>query len=116
MGNSRGTVPSNFRGVRNRNRHRVSTSDLSDWFKDRLRNMSAKEIAEEAGCGVRAAENVKQGRNNFTSAHLATLLLNRPDIAAEWAEYIGLILPGQAEFAGAFTQAVNAYVRRDAQS
>ena len=110
---SHGPYHRKVRGDRTKNR--ISTSDFSDWLRAQLREMSAKEIADMAGCGVRAAENVKQGRNNFMSAHFATLCANNPKIASAWAEYVGLILPGQAEFAGAFTQAVNAYVRRSVE-
>lgn len=109
MRNSLGPYNRKDRGQRNRNR--ISTHDFSDWLKLQLRDLSAKEISELAGCGIRAAENVKQGRNNFMSSHFATLCSNNPKIGAAYAEFVGVILPGEAEFAGAFTQAVNAYVR-----
>jgi len=109
MSNSLGPYDRKVRGGRNRNR--ITTRDFSDWLTKQLEDLTAREIADLAGCGVRAAENVKQGRNNFMSAHFATLCANSPKIAAAYAEHVGLILPGQAEFAGAFTQAVNAYVR-----
>lgn len=109
MSNSNGPYSRKVRGGQNRNR--ITTRDFSNWLTEQLRGLTAKEISDLAGCGVRAAENVKQGRNNFMSAHFATLCANSPKIAAAYAEHVGLILPGQAEFAGAFTQAVNAYVR-----
>jgi hypothetical protein len=107
-------TPRKFHGVRKRNKSRIGTGDLTDWLADVLRNKSAKEIADNAGCGIRTAENVKQGRNSLSGKHLASLQMNDPDIAAAWAEYVGLILPGEAEYAGAVTKAVNAGIRRKA--
>lgn len=104
------TYSRKLRGDRTRNK--ISTDDMKDWLREQTRALTAKELAREAGCGVRAAENVKQGRNNFTSAHLSTLFLNRPDIGARYVEFIGQILPGQAEMAEALTRFANAVVRK----
>lgn len=105
-------TPRNFRGVRNRNKSRIGTADLSDWLADVLRNKPAKEIADDAGCGIRTAENAKQGRHSLSAKHLANMQMNDPSFAAAWAEYVGLIRPGEAEFAGAMTQAFHAWQRR----
>ena len=107
--------PRIFRGGRTGNKSRIGTSDLSDWLADALRNKPAKEIADDAGCGIRTAENAKQGRNSLSSKHMANLQMNDPVFAAAYAEFVGIIRPGQAEFAGALTQAFNAYVRRSAK-
>lgn len=107
-------TPRKFRGGRNGNKSRIGTDDLADWLADALRNKPAKEIAEDAGCGVRTAENAKQGRHALSGKHLANMQMNDPAFAAKWAEYVGLIVPGQGEFAGAITQAVNAYMRSGA--
>jgi hypothetical protein len=108
------TITRKFRGGRNGNKSRIGTDDLSDWLADALRNKSAKEIAEDAGCGVRTAENAKQGRHSLSGKHLANLQMNDADFAAAWAVYVGLIRPGEAEFAGALTKAFNAYERAKA--
>jgi hypothetical protein len=106
------STPLKSRGVRNRNQARLGTADLSDWLADVLRNKPAKEIADDAGCGIRTAENAKQGRNTLSGKHLANMQMNDPVFAAAWAEYVGLILPGDAEFVGALTRAAQAYMRR----
>jgi hypothetical protein len=105
-------TPRKLRGVRNGNKARLGTGDLCDWLADALRNKPAKEISDDAGCGVRTAENAKQGRHMLSPKHLANLQINDPIFAAAWAEYVGIIRPGEAEFAGAITQAFNAYQRR----
>jgi hypothetical protein len=104
-------TPRTFRGVRNKNKRRIGTADLSDWLADKLRNIPAKVIADDAGCGIRTAENAKQGRNGFSSKHLANLQMNNPTIAAAWMEYVGLLNPGQAECADAYTRFANKAVR-----
>ncbi len=105
-------TPRKSRGGRNSNKARLGTADLSDWLADALRNKPAKEIADDAGCGIRTAENAKQGRNALSAKHLANMQMNDPVFAAAWAEYVGLILPGDAEFVGAMTRAAHAYMRR----
>jgi hypothetical protein len=104
-------TPRNFRGVRNGNKVRIGTADLSDWLAEQLRNKSAKDIANNAGCGLRTAENAKQGRHTLSPKHLANLQLNDPDVAAAWAEYVGLLRPGEAETAAAYTKFANVAVR-----
>jgi hypothetical protein len=104
-------TPRIFRGVRNGNKARLGTADLTDWLADQLRNKPAKEIADDAGCGVRTAENAKQGRHTLSAKHLANLQMNDPVFAAAWAEYVGLLRPGEAETAAAYTRFANAAVR-----
>ncbi len=104
-------TPRRFRGGRSGNKARIGTDDLSDWLADKLRNIPAKVIAEDAGCGIRTAENVKQGRNSLSSKHLANLQMNNPFIAAAWMEYVGLLRPGEAETAEAYTRFANKVVQ-----
>lgn len=114
MGNAHGINTDRPRGVQRANRRRASTSDLNAWWQDILSNIPAKEIARDAGCGVRTAENVKQGRNGFAPAYMTTFFMNNPKIGAAYAEYVGVILPGQAEYADAITNFANAIARQQA--
>jgi hypothetical protein len=97
-------TPRILRGARRANKSRIGTSDLTAWLAHVLRNKPAKEISADAGCGIRTAENVKQGRNALSSKHLANLQMNDTEFAAEWAAYVGLITPEQTELADALTR------------
>jgi len=112
MHNSRGTVPSNLRGVRNKNRHRISTSNLSDWLKEHLRNMSAKEIADYSGCGVRAAENAKQGMNAMSLAHFLNACREIPELRAMAMQMMGCEHSINPDRERALAMLVNSYVRQ----
>lgn len=114
MGNNSEPNPRKYRGGRNGNRIRIGTNDLTDWLREHLRNLSAKDISDQSGCSIRTAEDAKQGRTNLNPAHFATLKMNNPKIAAAYCEFIGVILPGQAEYAEAVTNFANAIARRGA--
>lgn len=90
----------------------VTTADCTDWLAGYFRDQSAKEIARKTGQSPRTAEAVKTGRNCLTMAHLVNMCRADPQFAAAFAEYVGLLLPGDAAFAGALTQVFNAYQRR----
>lgn len=107
-------TPRKFRGGRTGNKSRIGTDDLADWLADVLRNKAAKDMADDAGCGIRTAENAKQGRHGLSAKHLANLQMNDPDVAAAWMKYVGLIRAGEAEAAAAYTRFANTVVRRDA--
>lgn len=112
-----GKIPYNIRGERpatysrSRSRHRPTTPELTDWWKDKLRNLSVKEIAALAECSERTAENYKLGKCAPNSASMTTIFINSSELGALYMEHIGLLLPGQAETAAAYTRFANAAVR-----
>jgi hypothetical protein len=57
-------------------------------------------------------QKVQLGENAISYKKLTRWLKQDHKFAAAYMAHVGLINPGEAEFAGAFTQAVNAYVRR----
>lgn len=71
MSNSLGPNPSFNRGEQSANR--TSTADSARWLAEFFRNTPAKVIANDAGINLRAAENVKQGRNGLSMSHLENL-------------------------------------------
>ncbi|MBN9534832.1 MAG: hypothetical protein J0H10_15920 [Alphaproteobacteria bacterium] len=93
---------------------RVSTREFSDWIAEQARKHSEKELANIIGTSIKAAQNIRAGKSGCIGSTLATWCMNDPDFASAFAEYIGLIRPGEAEFAGALTRAFNAYQRRQA--
>lgn len=83
MGNSLGTVPRINRGEQSQTA-RTATPDCARWLAAFFVNTSAKKIANDAGINLRAAENVKQGRNGLTMAHLENLCNSNPDFRTAW--------------------------------
>lgn len=111
---SRGANPGFNRGEHsaNRRRHELSsTSECSDWLQDNLRKISAKQIADDAGLGQRAAESVKLGRNGLTMAHLVSMCRANPEFRAQLFRFCGGHLEGEPEMVAALSRAINAVVR-----
>lgn len=108
---SNGTFARKSRGNNSANSSRPTSPELTDWLADKLRGLSTKEIALLAECSERAAENAKRGLCAFNMASLTAICRNHPDIGAAYGVYIGLLLPGQAETAAAYTRFANAVAR-----
>lgn len=109
------SLTNNGRRVHGDSRHTSSLSKAKrgnqDWITKQACRLSNKEGAALTGLAERAFENIRLGRNKINFDNLTEWCQNDPDFAAAYAEHIGLILPGQAEFAGALTRAFNAYER-----
>lgn len=108
---SLGTVPTFNRGERRTNAHlRSDTRECGDWLAHQLRGQSAKETADQAGTGVRAAEGIKAGRNGLTMAHLVNICRANPDFRAAFFSFCGGKLEGDPEMVAALSKAINAVV------
>lgn len=83
---------------------------ISEW----ARKHSAKEGAALTGMTPKGFQKVQLGENAISYKKLTRWLKADEDFAAAYAVHVGLILPGQAESASAFTRAVNAYQRSQA--
>lgn len=83
-----------------------------DWLKQQAAQHSAKSGSDLTGLAPKAFQNIREGQNKISFDNLVEWCRNDPSFAAAFAEHVGLILPGEAEFAGAITHAVNAYMRR----
>lgn len=90
---------------------RTATPDCADWLRDFFRATPAKEIANEAGINLRAAEAVKQGRNGLTMAHLVNVCRANPEFRAAFFSMCGGILEGEPEMVAALSRAINAVMR-----
>jgi hypothetical protein len=107
MGNSLGTVPAFNRGEQCQT-VRSATPDCARWMAEFFRNTPAKVIANDAGINLRAAENVKQGRNGLTMAHLENLCNSNADFRAAWfAERCGGKLEGDPELVADLSRVIN---------
>lgn len=81
---------------------------ISDW----ARRYSAKEGAKLTGMTPNGFKKIQSGDNAISYAKLTHWLKSDADLAAAYAEHVGLIRPGEGEYAGALTRAFNAHVRR----
>lgn len=96
---------------------RAKTSSHRDWLKAQVEQEPPKVLAEKLPrLSPRAIENVRLGRNSFSFENFTDLCIADPDFGAKFAEYIGVLKPGEAEVAGALTKALNAYQRMKGQS
>lgn len=111
MNYAHGTYPRRMRGQSPATSSRPTTPEMIDWLADSLRQYSTKEVALLAECSERTAENAKLGRSAFNAASLTALFRNSPELGAAYGEYIGLLRPGEAEMAAAWTRFANAAVR-----
>lgn len=84
---------------------------ISEW----ARRISAKEGAALTGMTPKGFQKIQLGENAISYKKMTRWLKCDPDLAAAYAAHVGLILPGDAEYAGALTRAVNAAERRKAQ-
>lgn len=110
------TPTNTARRFRGQNRAKISLRAVKvgnqDWLRGQAQRYSAKDGASITGQAPAAFENLRQGRNKVSFDNLVEWCRNDPQFAAAFAEYVGLIMPGDAEFAGAITVAINAYLRR----
>jgi len=83
---------------------------IQDW----ARTKSAKEGAAITGMTPNGFKKVQAGECAISYEKLTFALKRDPILAAAYAAHVGLILPGQAEWAGALTNAFNAYQRAKA--
>lgn len=106
------TNPAFNRGEQSQNR-RSSTADCAGWLAEFFRNTPAKKIANDAGINLRAAENVKQGRNGLMMAHFENLCQANPEFRAAWFMRCGGHLEVNPNQVAAIYRALNSITRGD---
>lgn len=89
-----------------------TTDDLVDFVRARAVRYQQKELARLTGLSLKQVQNLRLGLSGVSGKTLTNWCKNCPTFAGEYAEYVGLIRPGEAEFSGALTKAFNAYQRR----
>lgn len=113
MNFSNGSYPRSLGGRRPHNSSVASVKLANgDWLAAQVSKRSVIEVVNATGMTEKAVQNIRQRRSKISFDNLVDLCRDDPEFAAAFAEYVGLILPGQAEFAGALTRAFNAYQRR----
>lgn len=82
-----------------------------DWLAGQFAQRTDKDVIASTAMTGKAVQNIRQRRSKISFDNLVDLCRNDPDFAAAFGEHIGLLRPGEAEIAGALTQAFNAYMR-----
>lgn len=99
-----------------RNKTPVAQGKLvnQDWLAAEIARYSVADVVDATGMSETAVQNVRRRKAKMSFDNLTSMCQAYPEFAAKYAAYVGLILPGQAEWAGALTQAFNAYARSQA--
>lgn len=93
---------------------RDGKTENTDWLSAQLAGRSVQDVVNSTGMSEKAVQNIRRKKSKISFDGLVDLCRDDPDFAAAFAAHVGLILPGEAEFAGALTHAFNAYQRRGA--
>lgn len=83
---------------------------ISEW----ARRYSAKEGAALTGMTPKGFQKVQLGENTISYKKLTRWMKNDPELAAAYFYHVGMLKPGEAETAAAYTRFANAVVRREA--
>jgi len=93
---------------------RDAKQENQDWLAARVAREPVAEIVDKTGMTERAVHNIRQRKSKISFDNLVEYCRNDPQFAADFAEYVGLIRPGEAEMTEAVTRLVNAHARRQA--
>lgn len=108
MHNGRGAVHGRFL-PQPRRKIQADGSECRDWLKDQLSGAEVGEIATDAQCTKRAAENIRAGENGMRMEYLVAMCRNNPEFRAAFFEFCG----GELEIPGDLTAMIQKYLRRD---
>jgi len=99
-------------GHRRKNTSADAKNNRGDWLSAKISEYSVQEIVDATGMTEKAVQNIRRRKSKMSYDNFCELCEHRPEFAAAWAEHVGLLRPGEAEFAGAITHAFNAWQRR----
>lgn len=106
--NGRSVVPQKRKNTPRRD----GKEENGDWLAAQISQRSVADVVCATGMTDKAVQNIRRKKSKISFDNLVDLCRADPEFAAVFAEYVGLILPGEGEFVGALTQAFNAYQRR----
>lgn len=113
MGSTNGT---NRRNVVGRRHNKTCMADEKngnqDWLAAKIANYSVAEIVAVTGMSETAVQNVRRGKAKLSFDNMTSVFKAHPELGAAYMEYIGLLLPGQAETAAAYTRFANKVVQQ----
>lgn len=112
MQKSRSAFTGTVLGKTTRDSGAVVKGDNVAFLRSQARRIAAKEGAERTGMSPKGFQKLQQGENTISFDKLIEWCRNDPDFGAAFCEYIGVLRPGEAEFAAALTRTFNAYQRK----
>jgi hypothetical protein len=112
MQKSRSAFTGTVLGKPSRDSGAVVKSDNIAFLRTQARRIAAKEGAERTGMSPKGFQKLQQGENCISFDRLIEWCRNDPEFGAAFCEYIGVLRPGEAEFAAALTRTFNAYQRK----
>jgi len=102
----------NFRGHTSPKTSTVTTDNLVDFVRAKAILYPVKHLQAITGLSKKQVENIRQGVSGVSGVTLTRWIMGDPDFAGQYAEWVGLVRPGEAETATALTKLVNTIVRR----
>lgn len=112
MSSANGT---NDRSIVGRRRNKSHIADEKngnqDWLAAKIARYSVQEVVDATGMSETAVQNVRRGKAKLSWDNMTSMCKAHPEFGAAYMEYIGLLQPGQAETAAAYTRFANAAVR-----
>jgi len=114
MGHSFENSGTNFKGRRSP-KTTVTTDNLVDFTSERARRYTVKDLQRITGLSKKQVENIRQGKSGISGVTLSRWIMGCTVFAGDYAEWTGLIRPGEAGTAAALTRLVNEIVQREAR-
>lgn len=90
----------------------VTTDTLVDFTRARAIQYQQKELAKITGLSIQQVKNLRLGISGVSGKTLTNWIKNCPTFRAQYAEWVGIIQPGEAEMSAALTHLFNARARR----
>lgn len=91
---------------------RDGKQENQDWLAAEMSRRSVAQVVGSTGMTEKAVQNIRRGKSKISFDGLTDLLKSDPEFAAEYFAYVGMIMPGDAEWIGAFNRAAQARARR----
>lgn len=86
-------------------------NEHGDWLAQQIAKKPEKVRAAETGMTPKAIGNIRQKRNKMSFDNFCELCISDPDIAAQFAVHVGLLLPHQVDLSAAMTRFANELMR-----
>ena len=115
MDSSQGNTNRNFRQEKEpKTSDHLSTDNLVDFVQAQAIHYRQKELARITGLSLKQVQNLRMGVSGISGKTLTNWIKNCPQFAGAYAEYVGIIRPGEANMSEALTRLANAIARREA--
>lgn len=86
-------------------------NENQDWLAAKIASLTVAEVVAVTGMSETAVQNVRRGKAKLSFDNFTAVFKAHPELGAAYMEFLGIIRPGEAEAAAAYTRFVNAAVR-----